>query len=133
MKDITWSDILSIGVKEIDDDHRRLIDLFNILNHSVTEGRAPEYLGAVLEELINCTVWHFSHEERLMLEYGYQGLADHKTEHKDLIQSVKELQQKILRAGVLVAKDDLEYLERWLTQHILHDDMKMGSFLAEVM
>lgn len=133
MKDIVWDHVLSIGIEEIDDDHRRLVNLFNILNHSVTEGDAPEYLAAVLEELINCTAWHFSHEERLMLKYGYEGTAEHKKEHQELIKSAKELQSKILLAGKLVASEDLEFLERWLTMHILTTDMRLGSYLAEVM
>lgn len=133
MNDLHWDEILSIGVDEIDEDHRRLLELFNILNHSVTEGGAPDYLAAVLEELINCTAWHFSHEERLMLKYGYAGLADHKTEHRELIKSVRELQQKILQAGIRMADDDLVYLERWLTQHILTDDAKMGVYLSQTM
>ena len=133
MKDIVWDYVLSVGNDEIDDDHRRLVELFNILNHSVTEGDGPEYLAAVLEELINCTVWHFSHEERLMLKYGYEGYAEHKAEHQELVQSVKELQQKILEAGKLVGTEELEFLERWLTGHILSTDMKLGSYLAEKM
>jgi hemerythrin len=133
MKDIVWDHVLSIGIDEIDDDHRRLVALFNLLNHSVAEGETQEYLEAVLEELINCTIWHFSHEERLMLKYGYKGLAEHKMEHQELIQSVKELQQNILQAGKLEANEDLEFLERWLTQHILVDDMRLGSYLAQVM
>ena len=133
MKDIVWDHVLSIGIDEIDDDHRRLIEIFNLLNHSVAEGETQEYLEAVLEELINCTIWHFSHEERLMLKYGYSGLTEHKEEHQELIQSVKELQQNILQTGRLEASEDLEFLERWLTQHILVDDMRLGSYLAQVM
>ena len=133
MKDLVWDHILSVGIDEIDDDHRRLVNLFNILNHSVTEGDAPDYLEAVLEELINCTVWHFSHEERLMLKYGYEGIAEHKMEHQELIKSAKELQQKVLQAGNLVADEDIEFLEHWLTEHILTADMKLGSYLAQVM
>jgi len=133
VKDIVWDHVLSVGVDEIDDDHRRLVDIFNILNHSVTEGDAPDYLAAVLEELINCTAWHFSHEERLMLKYGYKDLEEHKIEHQELVNSARELQQKILQAGKLVADEDLEYLERWLTAHILTDDMRLGSYLSQVM
>ena len=133
MKDLVWTKILSIGVDEIDEDHHRLLDIFNILNHSVTEGATPDYLAAVLEELINCTAWHFSHEERLMLKHGYEGLASHKAEHRELIKSAKELQQKILQAGNIVATEDLEFLERWLTEHILTDDLKMGNYLALAM
>ena len=130
MKDLVWDHVLSVGVDEVDDDHRKLVNLFNMLNHSVTEGNDPEYLAAILEELINCTAWHFSHEERLMLKHGYEGLAEHKEEHKELVKSAKELQQKILQAGNLVATEDIEFLERWLTEHILTTDMRMGSYLA---
>jgi hemerythrin len=133
VKDIVWDHVLSVGVDEIDDDHRRLVDIFNILNHSVMEGDAPDYLAAVLEELINCTAWHFSHEERLMLKYGYKDLEEHKIEHQELVNSARELQQKILQAGKLVVDEDLEYLERWLTAHILTDDMRLGSYLSQVM
>ena len=130
MKDLVWDHVLSVGVDEVDDDHRKLVNLFNMLNHSVTEEDDPEYLAAILEELINCTAWHFSHEERLMLKHGYEGLAEHKEEHKELVKSAKELQQKILQAGNLVATEDIEFLERWLTEHILTTDMRMGSYLA---
>lgn len=133
VKELRWDKILSVGVDEIDDDHRRLLDLFNILNHSVQEGAEPEYLEAVLEELINCTVWHFSHEERLMLKYGYERHQDHKMEHQELIDSVKELQHKILQSDNVVTDQDLEFLERWLTEHILSTDMKLGNYLIQVM
>ena len=68
-----------------------------------------------------------------MLKYGFDGYPEHKAEHEELIKSVKELQQKLPQAGKLLANEELEYLERWLTGHILSDDMKLGSYLAEVM
>ena len=133
MKDLVLDSTLIIGIDEIDDDHGKLINLFNILNHSVTEGAATEYVEAVLEELINCTVWHFSHEERLMLKYGYDAYEEHKADHQDLIDGVKELQQKFLQTGKLDKKEHLEFLERWLTEHILVDDIRLGSYLIAVM
>jgi len=133
MKDLVLDQTLIIGIDEIDDDHGKLINLFNILNHSVTEGAATDYVAAVLEELINCTVWHFSHEERLMLKYGYDAYEEHKADHQDLVAGVKELQQKFLQTGKLDEKEDLEFLERWLTEHILVADIRLGSFLIEVM
>ena len=133
MKDLVWDNMLSAGIDEIDEDHRKLVNLFNMLNHSVAKGDSPDYLEAILEELVNCTIWHFSHEERLMLKYDYEGIAEHKTEHQELIKSIKELQQAVLQTGKLVANDDLEFLERWLTGHILTADMKLGSYLNEVM
>ena len=133
MKELVWDNTLSVQVKEIDEDHRRLVDLFNILNRSVDKGESTDYIEAVLEELISCTVWHFRHEERLMLKYGYAGLAEHRTEHQDLIESARELQQKFLKDGKKVSSEDIEFLEHWLTGHILGADMQLGSYLGERM
>jgi hemerythrin-like metal-binding protein len=133
VKDLVWSKILSVGVDEIDEDHRKLIQIFNILNHAVAEGDSPEYLAATLEELINCTVWHFSHEERLMLKHRYPETAQHKAEHRELIQTAKELQQAVLQAGKPMVDQQVEFLERWLTEHILTADGRLGSHLARSM
>ena len=133
MKVLNWDDSLGVQVEEIDEDHRRLVELFNILNRSVEEGDASDYIEAVLEELLSCTIWHFRHEERLMLKYTYEGLLEHKAEHQELIESAKELQQKFLQEGRSLPSEDIEFLERWLIGHILGADMEMGSYLCEVM
>lgn len=83
MKDLIWDESLSVQIEEIDGDHQKLINLFNIISHSVAEGDAADYIEAVLEELICCTIWHFRHEERLMLKYNYAGSVEHKTEHDE--------------------------------------------------
>jgi len=133
VKDLVWVNTLSVQVQEIDDDHRKLVDLFNILNHSVMDGDAKNYIEAVMEELVSCTVWHFRHEERLMLKYAYDGFAEHKTEHEELIESAKALQQKLLQEDKPISSEDIEFLEHWLTGHILGTDMDLGAYLGEVM
>ena len=133
MKTITWDDTLSVEVDEIDEDHRRLVDLFNMLSHSVADGDSADYIDALLEELISCTVWHFRHEERLMLQYLYPEIEGHKAEHNDLIDSVRELQKKFHQSNKLLTNDDIAYLEDWLTAHILGYDMKMGFYLLDAM
>lgn len=133
MKDIVWDDVLSVGVDEIDEDHRKLINTFNILNHAIGEGESRDYLAAVLEELINCTAWHFSHEERLMLKYGYDEMEQHRSEHRELIESAKQLQDEILQAEGGLTEQHLEYLERWLTEHIFTSDMRLGGHLYDAM
>jgi hemerythrin-like metal-binding protein len=133
VKNIIWDETLSVEVDEIDEDHRRLIDLFNILSHSVAEGDAADYIEAVLEELISCTIWHFRHEERLMLKYKYESFEEHKDEHNDLIDSARELQKKFHKENKLLTNEDIEFLADWLTEHILVQDMRLGFYLMRVM
>ena len=133
MKDITWSKILAVGVEEIDDDHRKLVGIFNELNRAVRAGESADYRAATLTELINCTVWHFSHEDRLMLKHRYPGIYQHRQAHRELIAAAQELQAKLAQADAAVANAEIEYLERWLTEHILTADQRLGSFLAQAM
>jgi len=86
-----------------------------------------------LEELISLTNWHFKHEERLMLKYDYPEFEDHKEDHKELIDSSRELQKKFVSQGKILTNEDIEYLELWLTRHILTTDMRLGQYLSSVM
>jgi hemerythrin-like metal-binding protein len=133
VKDLIWNNTLSVEVDEIDEDHRRLVELYNILRNAVSAGEAPNYIEAVMEELVTCTVWHFKHEERLMIRYDYPGYEAHRNEHDDLVESARELQQKFLQNDMRISGEDITYLEHWLTGHILSTDMELGEFLAEVM
>jgi len=133
VKELAWDKTLSVAVKEIDDDHRKLLELFNLLGRAVEEEEATNYIDAVLEELISCTVWHFRHEERLMLKHSYEDFEEHKTEHQELIDSAKALQQKFRQGVKAISSEDMEYLEHWLTEHIFVADMELGSFLVEEM
>lgn len=133
MKDLIWDNSLSVDIKEIDEDHRKLLDLFNILNHSLKNGDAANYIEAVLEELISLTVWHFRHEERLMLKYGYDAMAEHVTEHQQLTESVRKLHKKFMQEGKTLLTQDITFLESWLTGHILGADMELGAYLGKVM
>ena len=132
MKAIAWSKILSVGFEEIDEDHRKLVGIFNELNRAVTAGEAADYIAATLEELINCTAWHFSHEERLMLKHRYDGLEVHKSEHRELVEAARELQAQLMGAGTEMEDDQIVFLERWLTAHILTTDQRLGAFLSQV-
>ena len=133
MKDIVWDNILSVGIDEIDDDHKKLIHIFNILNRALKDREPKDYLAATLDELINCTVWHFSHEERLMLKHRYHDLAEHKAEHQELIQGAQVLQREILQSETPFSEEHVQFLERWLTEHILTADGRLGSYLSQVM
>lgn len=68
-----------------------------------------------------------------MLKYAYDGFEAHKTEHQELIESARALQLKFLQEGKPVSSEDIEFLEQWLTGHILGADMDLGSYLGELM
>ncbi|MBK1618279.1 hypothetical protein CKO42_07450 [Lamprobacter modestohalophilus] len=133
MKDLLWDKTLSVDVPEIDQDHRRLLELFNRLGHAVEDGEPQAYVEATLDELISCTGWHFQHEERLMEKHGYPGLQEHRAEHQALITSGEALRQQLRQSGACPSPQEIAFLEHWLTGHIYGTDMAMGAYLAETM
>jgi len=133
MRRYTWDKLLSVEVEEIDADHRRLIDLLDLLAGAVGQRAEPIYVAALLEELIATTEAHFRHEERLMIRHAYAERDDHAAEHRELIEAVRALQRTFLASSRGLEEQGLDYLEHWLTEHILVADMRLGQFLGEVM
>jgi hemerythrin len=133
VKHISWDDSLDVDIEEINDDHHKLVNLFNMLSHAVEQGDSIDYVDAILEELVTCTIWHFRHEERLMVRYRYDGMELHKSEHNNLIEGVRAMQLMLREENRLPTSEDLEYLADWLTKHIVGQDMRLGFYLAGVM
>ena len=133
MHNIVWDSNLSVEVDEVDDDHKRLVELHSLLSKAVSENESAEYIDALLEELLTCTAWHFRHEERLMIKYQYDRFEEHKSEHQELIEVGRELQKKLQDNQRQLCEDDVDFLADWLVVHILNQDMKMGYFLMTVM
>lgn len=127
---LEWSDTLSVGFAEMDEDHKKLVEMVNHLNDVVERGESGEVVEDILEELVSYTQWHFRHEERLMQEYEYQGLFNHKKEHEDLTAQAVELFEKYQSGDSEVPRMMLPFLKGWLTEHILGTDKKTGAFLA---
>lgn len=87
----------------------------------------------MLEELVSCTIWHFKHEKRLMLKHDSNEFADHKNEHEMLIESSMQHRQKFIPDDRQLSNEEIEFLEVWLTTHILTTDMRLGEFLNSAM
>ena len=82
----------------------------------------------------NCIFYRrLSHEDRLMLKHHYPEIARHREAHRELIEAAQELQAKLAQADTAVANTEIEFIERWLTEHILTADQRLGSFLAQAM
>ena len=61
---ITWSDMLAVHIKGIDDQHKCLVDLVNRLHDSMKSGAGNSVIRPVLSDLLNYTSFHFATEEK---------------------------------------------------------------------
>lgn len=125
---IRWNINLAIGIKEIDQHHKHLIDFLNATYDASRNGVPAENMSYLIEELLEYADEHFASEERLMEEAGYPGLAQHKEEHEIFTVRAKELHA---RNDVLAAVEIITFLSNWVSHHILNTDARFGRFLDE--
>lgn len=127
---VVWSEKLSVGVRSIDDQHKKLVTLVNQLHDGMIAGKGKEVVGPVLKGLIDYTATHFKYEEDIFARIGYGDAAAHKKEHDDLVRRVKEIQQVYDQKGPSVLTIQvMNFLKEWLTAHILGSDQKYAPFL----
>lgn len=131
MKLIEWTDELSCGHDDFDDDHKHLFKLYNNLCEAFANDQ-DEDTDDLLEKLLSYASWHFSHEERVMQEYEYPDYFMHKTIHDDLNKESQELYNQFLDGDKGMPEKLLLFLRGWLLDHILDVDKKFSSFLAEL-
>ncbi|AKU10523.1 hemerythrin-like metal-binding domain-containing protein [Azoarcus sp. CIB] len=122
-----WSDSFNVGIQEIDEQHRILVDLLNQLHAAIRDHKGSQACRAILDQLAEYTRTHFLLEESLMRVSHYSGLDLHKQQHEDLIAQVKSLQDKLDSGQASISFELLHFLQVWLTKHINESDKRFGN------
>jgi len=117
-----WSDQLSVGIQEIDEQHKVLVDLLNQLHDAIMNHHGAEATGEIMDKLCEYTKIHFAVEESILRILDYPDYDDHKKHHEQLLTQVRELRHKMESEGHSISFELLHFLKRWLTIHILEED-----------
>ncbi len=130
MKTIDWSDDLSVGVQEIDDDHKKMIEYYNELFTACFCSMGSAVVHETLKKLIEYTKYHFQREEGLMEKEGYPGLAEQRHEHEELIRTVEDIQKKAeADPDDELSYDVLGFVGAWIRNHILESDLTLARYI----
>ena len=115
-----WNDEYSVGIQEIDDQHKRLLDIFSYIERGIRLQRGwMEIFHSVADLKIFARI-HFEIEEALMRLYGFPALRAHIEEHQHFFTRLAEIESKALKGPV--EKETLEFLCDWLKSHIQGSD-----------
>ncbi len=119
---IKWKEEYSVGIRQVDEQHKRLFDLTNRLIKARKDPAGRESLRVFLSELMDYTHYHFQAEEVL---FGHLPTARyHKAEHAQFIESLKGLTAGFLREERNLDSRLLSFLVTWLRDHILKTDKR---------
>ncbi len=126
---LEWSERYSVESRMMDEQHRKLFDLVNELHEAMKAGQAKTVISRVLDQLVTYTRSHFDSEERALAAVAYPDLAAHVSEHRKLTETVHKLQQEVKAGTVGVTIELMDFLQQWLTNHIMKVDRKYAPFL----
>ena len=128
---IEWSDSLSVGVKEFDDQHKVLIGMINDLHNAMKEGKGKGVVGEIVEKLIEYTDTHFKTEEKYFDQFDFPGKAAHKKTHEDFVTKVVDFSEDLSSGKITLTLDVMKFLSSWLKEHIKGTDKEYSAFFAE--
>lgn len=128
-KFINWNESYSVGNTEMDNQHKKLIDIINKLFDSFREGNAESISSEILDEMIEYANFHLNSEEKLLYKYDYPEKEEHEKKHDEFRKKITELKKMISGNSENTHYELLDYLKKWWTNHILVVDMKYSKFI----
>jgi len=130
-----WNDHFNTGLPEVDQQHRKLVQLLNVLASHVAYRTDLPQLNAVLDELADYTVYHFRTEEKIWQAY-LAGDADeigHRAIHASFVETIHNLKRDLaVKPTEQVLQDALTFLAGWLASHILEADKQLAFTVVGV-
>mgnify|MGYP000850282179 CR=1 FL=1 len=128
---VNWTDKLSLGITEIDNQHKKWIAIINDLNDAMRAGKSKEVLGEVFKRLIDYTEYHFKAEETYFEKFGYPEKTSHKMEHQKMVNEVNGYYNDFKAGKMTVSINLMQLLSNWLLDHIQKKDKNYAPFLIE--
>jgi hemerythrin len=122
---LKWKQEFETGIVQIDEQHKHLFEIGNKA-YLLLEDKLDKYdeIVAIIDELKNYTIYHFTFEEEYMKSIGYRKYLSHKVEHDDFINKIKAVDlEKIDEGQDEYLKNLIGFVFDWITDHILGKDM----------
>lgn len=126
---IEWSEKLEIGDPVVDSEHRYLAQLINNLHEQFGDGQKGGNLAEVFTHLVNYVRVHFRNEEALMETISFPEIVEHKIKHKELMTQAMDLSDLYMEGEENITAETLDFLKKWVIEHIVGTDMKIKEFL----
>jgi len=126
---IIWKNDLSVHVAHMDLQHKRLIEIANVIAEYLYPGADGSALTNAFDALVEYTRYHFAAEEKLMALYHYPDAAGHCLEHTNLLSEVTDCATRMRAGNVIDSAAFLGSFQSWLLRHIDDQDRDYGAFL----
>ena len=124
---VDWTPEMSMGMPDIDSQHRQFIGIINKAKEAVDSKAPREKQKEVLGALIEYGRYHFDTEEKYFERFGYPHADEHRKEHAKLLARVLAFSD-MFEKGEDVAPEILSFLKGWLAVHLMKHDRKYAKY-----
>ena len=122
---LTWSNELSVGVVELDEQHKKLFGYLNEFYDSIQSDN-KKALKSLIDSLMEYALYHFRTEEKYFDKFGYEDSEFHKKEHQDFVDRVLDFKNKFESGKLVVSLTITNFLKNWIKEHIKISDKRYG-------
>lgn len=131
---LLWTKNLEVGVRLIDEQHKKWFEKADQLFEAGKNGKSKEYIIQMFDFLDEYTKTHFRDEEKYMQSINYPELNSQKQMHEDFIKKLSELRKQYEDAGanITVIINANQFILDWLTKHISSADKKIGEYAKKL-
>ncbi|MBN1184928.1 MAG: hemerythrin family protein [Bacteroidales bacterium] len=119
-----WSDKFSVGIQEIDDQHKKLISIINHLYTAFLRNSLCEEIEDIMQKLLDYADYHFTTEENYFEEFNYEHKNIHIEAHNKFIERIKDIKEDVEDTNIKISSSLMNFLRTWLTSHIQVEDQK---------
>ena len=133
MSHITWDDTFSVGVDEIDAQHKIWIDTINDLHDAIYNSSSDKLADATnksVKAMWEYTRFHFQAEETYMTSINYPDLPGHQAIHDMFSLEVMKIYNDVKDGKQVLSTSVMKMLSNWLQEHILQEDKKIGLYIS---
>jgi hemerythrin len=122
-----WKDEYSVGILEIDNQHKLLLRSFIDIVESINLDQGWSETHYAIVKLIQLARMHFMFEEAMMRMFGYPGIEEHQKEHEFFFAKLDSIEKHSLKKSAEV--EMVKFLREWLKSHILGSDRGYASHI----
>jgi len=121
---IKWDDSYSVGIEEIDNQHKKIIKIINQVLEIIEEESLDDNLKTIIKELIDYSNYHFKFEEDYFEKFNYEDKDSHLEKHGEFRAQLMKISQEFQDDKMEAAYQIIDFLENWLIDHINGTDKR---------
>jgi hemerythrin len=122
---IRWGPDLELGIPELDEQHRTLVDLANRLYEEFKEKRDGQEAKRAVTALFVYSDTHFAAEEAYFARYNFASLEQHVEAHSTFMAKAAEFEDRLASGTPAEAAELLDFLKVWIKRHIGREDREL--------